>query len=91
MYHLSPLPKFEECKVELLKMHLQIDKAIRHTQELMIKERAFKPYQEGERVWLEGTHLNTTHLTFKLRAKCFGPFQVRKRLSAVAYELDLPS
>jgi hypothetical protein len=90
-YHPSPLPKFEERKVELLKTRLQIDKAIRHAQELMIKERAFKPYQEGERVWLEGTHLNTTHPTFKLRAKRFGPFPIKKKLSAVAYELDLPS
>jgi hypothetical protein len=57
----------------------------------MIKEHAFKPYQEGEHVWLEGTHLTTTHPTFKLRAKHFGPFLIKKRLSAVAYELDLPS
>jgi hypothetical protein len=90
-YHLSPLPKFEERKVELLKMRLQIDKAICHVQELIIKECAFKPYQEGERVWLEGTHLNTMHPTFKLRAKCFSPFPIKKKLSEVVYELNLPS
>jgi hypothetical protein len=88
--HPSAIPKFEERKQELLKMCLQIDKAICHAQEHMIKERTFKPYQEGERVWLEGTHLNTMHLTFKLRAKRFGPFLISKKISEVAYKLDLP-
>jgi Chromo (CHRromatin Organisation MOdifier) domain len=84
------MPKFEERKQELLKTRLQIDKAIRHAQDLMIKERKFSPYKEGERVWLEGTHLNTTHPTFKLRAKRFGPFLIKEKISEVAYKLDLP-
>jgi hypothetical protein len=43
-----------------------------------------------QKVWLEGTHLCTTHLTTKLRAKCFGPFKVTEVLSAVTYRLNLP-
>jgi hypothetical protein len=43
-----------------------------------------------QKVWLEGTHLHTTHPTTKLRAKCFGPFKIMEVLSAVTYRLDLP-
>jgi hypothetical protein len=43
-----------------------------------------------QKVWLEGTHLRTTHPTTKLRAKCFGPFKITEALSAVMYRLDLP-
>jgi hypothetical protein len=43
-----------------------------------------------QKVWLEGTHLRTTHPTTKLRAKHFGPFKVTEVLSAVTYRLDLP-
>jgi hypothetical protein len=43
-----------------------------------------------QKVWLEGTHLCTTHPTTKLRAKRFGPFKVTEVLSAVTYRLDLP-
>jgi hypothetical protein len=43
-----------------------------------------------QKVWLEGTHLRTTHPTTKLRAKRFGPFKVTEVLSAIMYRLDLP-
>jgi hypothetical protein len=43
-----------------------------------------------QKVWLEGTHLCTTHPTTKLRAKRFGPFKVMEVLSAMTYRLDLP-
>jgi hypothetical protein len=43
-----------------------------------------------QKVWLEGTHLCTTHPTTKLRAKHFGPFKITEVLSAVTYRLDLP-
>jgi hypothetical protein len=43
-----------------------------------------------QKVWLEGTHLRTTHPTTKLRAKHFGPFKITEVLSAVTYRLDLP-
>ena len=88
--HPSALPKFEDRKQELLKTRLQIKTAIDHAQELMIKQRNFKPYEEGERVWLEGTNLRTTHPTAKLRARRFGPFSIIQKISEVAYELKLP-
>ena len=42
-----------------------------------------------QQVWLEGTHLHTTHPTTKLHAKRFGPFKILEVLSPVTYCLEL--
>ena len=36
----------------------------------------FKPYQIGDKVWLEGRNLTTTHPTAKLAPRCYGPFLI---------------
>jgi hypothetical protein len=59
------------------------------TQSLWTKDPHFQRYCVDQKVWLEGTHLQTTHPTTKLRAKCFGPFKVTEVLSTVTYRLDL--
>ena len=50
-------------------------------------------YQVGDFVLLSAAHL--AHLKFegskKLMSKCFGPFEIIKRVGQVAYELKLPS
>ena len=51
--------------------------AMQHAQESWVKPTNYKPYQKGDRVWLEGTNLHTTHLTRKLGPKRYGPFKVR--------------
>ena len=56
----------------------------------MIKDTAFKSYQIGDKVWLDGKNLHTTHPTHKLRAKCYGPFFIMNVISHVAYQLQLP-
>jgi hypothetical protein len=53
-------------------------------------KRAFKPYQVGDRVWLEGTNLKLSHPSSKLAARCYGPFRVSKVISPVVYRLELP-
>ncbi len=35
-------------------------------------------------------NLHTTHLTHKLRAKRYEPFQITKKLSDVMYQINLP-
>jgi len=49
-----------------------------------------KEYQEGDQVWLEGTHLRTQRPKAKLDAKRFGPFRVAAKLGPVTYCLDIP-
>src|SRR5882762_557543 len=57
---------------------------------LLSKDTQFKPYKEGEQVWLDARNLRTTHPTHKLRPKRYGPFAITKVLSHVAYQLELP-
>jgi hypothetical protein len=61
-------------------------------QEQLIKRRGhrFVPYKPGDKVWLEGTNLNTTHATNKFRPKRYGPFTIINVISDVAYQLVLP-
>ena len=39
---------------------------MQHVQESWVKPTNYKPYQEGDKVWLKATHLHTTHPTKKL-------------------------
>ena len=57
------VPKLEE-RVKLLKaVRKDVSEAITKAQEKWKRNTGFKPYKPGEQVWLEGTHLHTTHPT----------------------------
>jgi hypothetical protein len=45
----------------------------------------------GEKVWLEGTNIKTTHPIAKLGNKRYGPFLVTKVVSLVVFKLKLPA
>ena len=50
----------------------------------------FEPYQLGDKVWLEGCNLTTTHPTAKLAPKRYGPFPITCVISRTSYQLKLP-
>ena len=50
----------------------------------------FEPYQLGDKVWLEGHNLTTTHPTAKLAPRCYGPFLITRVISRTSYQLKLP-
>ncbi len=50
----------------------------------------FTPYKTGALVWLKGVNLRTHYPTSKLAPKRYGPFPIKRVLSDVSYELDLP-
>jgi hypothetical protein len=50
----------------------------------------FKPYNEGDLVWVEGTNLKTIYPTAKLGPKRHGPFKVREQLSEAVYRVEIP-
>ena len=64
--------------------------AMRRAQESWVKPTNYKPYQEGDKVWLEATNLHTTHPTKKLGPKRYGPFKVLERVRHVNFHLELP-
>ena len=50
----------------------------------------FEPYQIGDKVWLEGHNLNTTHPSSKLAPRRYGPFLITHVISCTSYQLKLP-
>ena len=48
-------------------------------------------YQVRDKVWLEAKHLALSYQTPKLAPKRHGPFTIIKRVSPVAYQLQLPT
>ena len=44
----------------------------------------------GDKVWLEGRNLTTTHPTAKLAPRRYGPFPVTRVISRTSYQLKLP-
>src|SRR5216684_5869850 len=45
----------------------------------------------GTQVWLEGTHLCLPYQATKLAPKHYGPFEITREVSPVAYQLCLPA
>ena len=56
----------------------------------MILPTRFKPYQKGDKVWLEGRNLHTTHPSSKLAPRRYGPFIITRVVSHTSYQLKLP-
>ena len=49
-----------------------------------------RPFKEGEKVWLEATHLKRGYPSKKLAPKREGPFKIKEVLGPVTYRLKLP-
>ena len=93
----SLVPGGEERAEHLKQLQECAQEAIRRAQKMVImqaewqrKGTAFKPFTEGEQVWLEDTNLQLSHPTAKLAARHYGPFKVLKVLSPMAYKLEIP-
>jgi hypothetical protein len=48
------------------------------------------PYQVGDQVWLEATHLHFPYQSTKLAPKRHGPFLVTREVSPVTFQLCIP-
>jgi Chromo (CHRromatin Organisation MOdifier) domain len=71
--------------------------AIKNVQQMLLKhalrkkgQRHFRPFSVGQKVWLEGTNLKTSHPTKKFAPKRYGPFLITDLISPVVYHLTLP-
>jgi hypothetical protein len=86
------VPNLVSQSAHIDKLRWIAQKAVKHAQEQLIKQRGhhFIPYKSGDKVWLEGTNLNTTHTINKFRPKRYRPFTIINVISDVAYQLALP-
>jgi Chromo (CHRromatin Organisation MOdifier) domain len=85
------VPAVEERKGLMKQAREDAHEAMAKAQSFWNKRTTFRPYQKGQKVWIEGTNIRTTHPTTKLRAKRFGPFQITEVISPTIYCIQLPT
>jgi hypothetical protein len=71
-------------------MRTRAQEAITKAQDVMKNKKGsyYKPYHNGDRVWLEATNLKTTHPTVKLAPKWYGPFEITKKISDIVLYIN---
>jgi hypothetical protein len=66
----STNPTVEDQINGLIQLRRSMQDCIWKAQDLMARTpKTFTPYRPGDQVWLEGTHIKTTHPTAKLAPK----------------------
>jgi Chromo (CHRromatin Organisation MOdifier) domain len=83
------IPAVEDRKRLMKQAQEDAHEAMAKAQSFWNKKMTFCPYQKGQKVWIEGTNIKTTHPTTKLRAKRFGPFKIMEVISPVTYCIQL--
>jgi hypothetical protein len=68
-------------------MRSRAKEAITKAQDVMKNKKGtnYKPYHEGDQVWLKAINLKTTHPTAKLAPKRYGPFIIKRRISDIVF------
>ncbi len=84
------MPETKERLEQILEARRAAQAAITHAQSQYKDSPHFQPYSEGDKVWLDARNLKTTHPTFKLAPKRYGPFPITRKISAMTYALRLP-
>ena len=82
-------PTVETRMQQMKQAHQDAKEALKKAAELEVPTR-FEPYQLGDKVWLEGRNLTTTHPTAKLAPRRYSPFQITHVISHTSYQLKLP-
>ena len=80
------LGKLEDNRVEAFRNILKAQRVLRMKQQ---GSKRFKPYKEGDQVWVEGTNLQTLYPSKKLGPKRYGPFKILKQLSDAVYHVEI--
>jgi hypothetical protein len=83
-------PGLEERLQHLQTAREEATEALKRAADVQIPSR-FEPYQTGDKVWLEGRNLTTTHPSAKLAPRRYGPFPITCVISRTSYQLQLPS
>jgi hypothetical protein len=91
------MPKATSCCDQLLMARTTTLMAIKNAQQMLLKHTLrkkgqcyFYPFVMGQKVWLEGTNLKTSHPTKKFTPKQYGPFSITDVIFPVVYHLTLP-
>jgi Chromo (CHRromatin Organisation MOdifier) domain len=78
-------------QLQQVKNHrIAAQEALQKAQNHMTKEMKYRPFKEGDKVWLEGTHLKLPYKTMKLAPRWYGPFHITAEISDVIYHIKIP-
>jgi hypothetical protein len=83
-------PALEEHLQKIAQAQEEAAEALRRAADVQLPTK-FEPYQIGDKVWLEGHNLTTTHPSAKLAPQHYGPFPVTCVISCTSYQLMIPS
>jgi hypothetical protein len=86
---ISNNPGLEERLQRIATAREEAAEALRRATDIQMPSR-FEPYQTGDKVWLEGRNLTTTHPSAKLAPRHYGPFPITRVISQTSYQLKLP-
>jgi hypothetical protein len=87
----SPIPRVTLRLEQLKEARVQARNAMIKAQQSWVKHRDTPKYKEGDQVWLEGKNLRINQPTAKLAPRRYGPFKIIQVMSAVNYQLELPT
>jgi hypothetical protein len=87
----SPIPRVMLRLEQIKEARIQAQEEMMKAQQSWVKHRDTPKYKEGDLVWLEGKNLRINQPTAKLAPRRHGPFKVTKVMSAVNYQLELPT
>jgi hypothetical protein len=87
----SPIPRVTLRLEQLKEARVQARDAMIKAQQSRVKHRDTPKYKEGDQVWLEGKNLRINQPTAKLAPRRHGPFKIIQVMSAVNYQLELPT
>ena len=82
-------PSVEVWLQQLKQAHEEAKEALRRAVDMALSTH-FEPYKKGDKVWLEGCNLNTTHPSSKLAPRRYRPFPITRVVSCTSYQLKLP-
>jgi len=85
----TSVPGITKRLKQIKEHHLAVQHVLEQAQQRLIKEMKYKLFNEGDKVWLEGTHLKLPYDTMKLAPRQYGPFKVAGKILDVAYRLEL--
>ena len=91
-YPKTNVPDTQERLLLLQEARKEADAAHELARQKMMERitRGFKPFKEGDKVWLESRYLKLCYESKKLAPKREGPFKILEVLSPLNYQLELP-
>jgi hypothetical protein len=87
----SPIPRVTLRLEQLKEARIQARNAMIKAQQSWVKHQDTPKYKEGDQVWLEGKNLRINQPTAKLAPRRYGPFKIIQVMSAINYQLELPT